>query len=69
MRSRSRSSVGVTGPLSNYLEFSSFSLGSASQNPGGGNGGAVPEPGTVVSMGLLGAGVLGLVIRRRRMSN
>ena len=33
-------------------------------------GGAVPEPGTVVSMGLLGAGVLGLVIRsRRRMSN
>ena len=33
-------------------------------------GGAVPEPGTVVSMGLLGAGVLGLVIRsRRRVSN
>ncbi len=33
-------------------------------------GAAVPEPGTVVSMGLLGAGVLGLVIRsRRRMSN
>ena len=68
--SASLSSVGVTGPLSNYLEFSSFSLGSASQNPGGGNGGAVPEPGTVVSMGLLGAGVLGLVVRsRRRISN
>ena len=66
----SLSSVGVTGPLSNYLQFSSFSLGNAAQNPGGGNGGAVPEPGTVVSMGLLGAGVLGLVIRsRRRISN
>jgi hypothetical protein len=63
------SSVGVTGPQSNYLQFSSFSLGNAAQNPGGG-GGAVPEPGTVVSMGLLGAGALGLVIRsRRRMSN
>lgn len=63
------SSVGVTGPQSNYLQFSRFSLGNAAQNPGGG-GGAVPEPGTVVSMGLLGAGVLGLVIRsRRRMSN
>jgi hypothetical protein len=63
------SSVGVTGPQSNYLQFSSFSLGNAAQNPGGG-GGAVPEPGTVVSMGLLGAGVLGLIIRsRRRMSN
>jgi hypothetical protein len=68
--SASLSSVGVTGPLSNYLQFSSFSLGSVAQNPGGGNGGAVPEPGTVVSMGLLGAGVLGLVIRsRRRISN
>ena len=65
----SLSSVGVTGPLSNYLQFSSFSLGNASQNPSS-NGGAVPEPGTVVSMGLLGAGVLGLVIRsRRRISN
>jgi hypothetical protein len=64
------SSVGVTGPQSNYLQFSNFSLGNAAQNPGGGNGGAVPEPGTVVSMGLLGAGVLGLVVRsRRRMSN
>ena len=61
----SLSSVGVTGPASNYLQFRSFSLGGA-QNPGG----AVPEPGTVVSMGLLGAGVLGLVVRsRRRMSN
>lgn len=68
--SASLSSVGVTGPQSNYLQFSSFSLGNASQNPGGGNGGAVPEPGTVVSMGLLGAGVLGLVVRsRRRISN
>ncbi|MEY4915719.1 MAG: hypothetical protein RJA02_1988 [Armatimonadota bacterium] len=68
--SASLSSVGVTGPLSNYLQFSSFSLGSVAQNPGGGNGGAVPEPGTVVSMGLLGAGVLGLVVRsRRRISN
>jgi hypothetical protein len=64
------SSVGVTGPQSNYLQFSSFSLGNVAQNPGGGNGGVVPEPGTVVSMGLLGAGVLGLVIRsRRRISN
>jgi len=68
--SASLSSVGVTGPQSNYLQFSNFSLGNAAQNPGGGNGGAVPEPGTVVSMGLLGAGVLGLVVRsRRRMSN
>ena len=67
--SASLSSVGVTGPQSNYLQFSNFSLGNATQNPGGG-GGAVPEPGTVVSMGLLGAGVLGLVVRsRRRMSN
>ena len=66
----SLSSVGVAGPASNYLQFSSFSLGNAAQNPGGGNGGAVPEPGTVVSMGLLGAGVLGLVVRsRRRISN
>jgi len=63
------SSVGVTGPQSNFLQFSSFSLGNGAQNPGGG-GGAVPEPGTVLSMGLLGAGVLGLVVRsRRRMSN
>ena len=69
--SASLSSVGVTGPLSNYLQFSSFSLGNAAQNPGGGSGGgAVPEPGTVATMGLLGAGVLGLVMRsRRRTSN
>jgi hypothetical protein len=46
----------------------SFSFGNGT-NPSA-PGGAVPEPGTVVSMGLLGAGVLGLVIRsRRRMSN
>ena len=68
--SASLSSVGVTGPANNFLQFSSFSLGNAAQNPGGGNGGAVPEPGTFVSMGLLGAGVLGLVVRsRRRISN
>jgi hypothetical protein len=66
----SLSSVGVTGPANNFLQFSSFSLGNAAQNPGGGGSGAVPEPGTVVSMGLLGAGVLGLVVRsRRRISN
>ena len=56
----------------NYVTVDSFSFGAGSnnQNPGGGNGGAVPEPGTVVSMGLLGAGVLGLVVRsRRRISN
>jgi len=68
--SASLSSVGVTGPQSNFLQFSSFSLGTGTQNPGGGGSGAVPEPGTVVSMGLLGAGVLGLVVRsRRRLSN
>jgi hypothetical protein len=67
--SASLSSVAVTSN-DNWLQFSSFSLGNAAQNPGGGNGGAVPEPGTVVSMGLLGAGVLGLIVRsRRRMSN
>jgi hypothetical protein len=67
--SASLSSVGVTSN-DNWLQFSSFSLGNGAQNPGGGNGGVVPEPGTVVSMGLLGAGVLGLVVRsRRRMSN
>lgn len=64
------SSVGVAGPASNFLQFSSFSLGNVAQNPGGGGSGAVPEPGTIVSMGLLGAGVLGLVVRsRRRISN
>ena len=66
--SASLSSVGVAGPATNFLQFSSFSLGNVAQNPGGG-GGAVPEPGTVVSMGLLGAGVLGLVIRSRRRSS
>jgi hypothetical protein len=51
-----------------YVTVDSFSFGSGT-NPTA-PGGAVPEPGTVVSMGLLGAGVLGLVIRsRRRMSN
>jgi hypothetical protein len=51
-----------------YATVDSFSFGSGT-NPAA-PGGAVPEPGTVVSMGLLGAGVLGLVIRsRRRMSN
>jgi hypothetical protein len=54
----------------NFLQFNSFSLGTGTQNPGGGGSSAVPEPGTVVSMGLLGAGVLGLVVRsRRRISN
>lgn len=64
--SASLSYVGVIGPLSNFLQFSSFSLGNSAQNPGGGGGGAVPEPGTVVSMVLLGAGVLELVVRSRR---
>ena len=51
-----------------YATVDSFSFGNGT-NPTA-PGGAVPEPGTVVSMGLLGAGVLGLVIRsRRRMSN
>ena len=55
----------------NFVTVDSFFRGDGSnvQNPGGGSG-AVPEPGTVVSMGLLGAGVLGLVVRsRRRASN
>ena len=51
-----------------FVTVDSFSFGNGT-NPAA-PGGAVPEPGTVVSMGLLGAGVLGLVIRsRRRMSN
>jgi hypothetical protein len=51
-----------------FASVDSFSFGNGT-NPTA-PGGAVPEPGTVVSMGLLGAGVLGLVIRsRRRMSN
>ena len=55
----------------NFVTVDSFLRGDGAnaQNPGGGSG-AVPEPGTVVSMGLLGAGVLGLVVRsRRRLSN
>ena len=62
-------SVAATGDASpQYFMVDSFSFanGTNSAAPGG----AVPEPGTVVSMGLLGAGVLGLVIRsRRRISN
>jgi len=51
-----------------YVTVDSFSFGNGTNTSA--PGGAVPEPGTVVSMGLLGAGVLGLVIRsRRRMSN
>ena len=49
-----------------YVTVDSFSFGNGT-NPTA-PGGAVPEPGTVVSMGLLGAGVLGLVIRSRRRS-
>ena len=57
---------GDTSPQ--YYMVDSFSFGNGT-NPAA-PGGAVPEPGTVVSMGLLGAGVLGLVIRsRRRISN
>ena len=62
-------SVKVSGDASpEYVTVDSFSFanGTNSAAPGG----AVPEPGTVVSMGLLGAGVLGLVVRsRRRISN
>lgn len=51
-----------------YVTVDSFSFANGT-NPAA-PGGAVPEPGTVVSMGLLGAGVLGLVVRsRRRISN
>ncbi len=61
-------SVTTTGGSINYYMVDSFSFGNGT-NPTA-PGGAVPEPGTVVSMGLLGAGVLGLVIRsRRRTSN
>ena len=61
--------VKVSGDASpEFVTVDSFSFGNGT-NPSA-PGGAVPEPGTVVSMGLLGAGVLGLVIRsRRRMSN
>ena len=62
-------SVKVSGDASpEYVtvDYFSFANGTNSAAPGG----AVPEPGTIVSMGLLGAGVLGLVIRsRRRISN
>ena len=62
-------SVKVSGDASpEFVTVDSFSFanGTNSAAPGG----AVPEPGTVVSMGLLGAGVLGLVVRsRRRISN
>ena len=61
-------SVIATGGPSGFVMVDSFSFGNGT-NPAA-PGGAVPEPGTVVSMGLLGAGVLGLVIRsRRRISN
>ena len=62
-------SVKVSGDATpEFVTVDSFSFanGTNSAAPGG----AVPAPGTVVSMGLLGAGVLGLVIRsRRRISN
>lgn len=51
-----------------FVTIDSFAFGNGSNatNPGC----AVPEPGTYVSMGLFGAGVLGLVVRsRRRTSN
>ena len=62
-------SVTVSGDATpEYVTVDSFSFGNGTNTSA--PGGAVPEPGTVVSMGLLGAGVLGLVIRsRRRMSN
>ena len=62
-------SVKVSGDATpEYVTVDSFSFGNGT-NPAA-PGGAVPEPGTIVSMGLLGAGVLGLVIRsRRRISN
>jgi hypothetical protein len=61
-------SVTTTGGSFNYYMVDSFSFGNGTNTSA--PGGAVPEPGTVVSMGLLGASVLGLVIRsRRRMSN
>ncbi len=62
-------SVAATGDASpQFFMVDSFSFANATNSAA--PGGAVPEPGTVVSMGLLGAGVLGLVIRsRRRISN
>jgi hypothetical protein len=60
-----RFSGDATPQLASVTSFS-FGNGTNPTAPGA----AVPEPGTVVSMGLLGAGVLGLIIRsRRRMSN
>ena len=61
--------VKVSGDASpEFVTVNTFSFGNGT-NPVA-PGGAVPEPGTVVSMGLLGAGVLGLVIRsRRRIAN
>ena len=59
--------VSVSGDATpEFVTVDSFSFGNGT-NPSA-PGGAVPEPGTVVSMGLLGAGVLGLVIRSRRRS-
>jgi hypothetical protein len=59
--------VKVSGDASpEYVTVDSFSFGNGTNTSA--PGGAVPEPGTVVSMGLLGAGVLGLVIRSRRRS-
>ena len=61
-------SVKISGDASpEYVTVDSFYFaeGTSSAAPGG----AVPEPGTVVSMGLLGAGVLGLVVRSRRRSS
>ena len=62
-------SVNVSGDASpEYVTVDSFSFANGTNSAAPGS--AVPEPGTVVSMGLLGAGVLGLVVRsRRRISN
>jgi hypothetical protein len=62
-------SVKVSGDASpEYVTVDSFSFANGTNSAAPGS--AVPEPGTVVSMGLLGAGVLGLVVRsRRRISN
>ena len=67
--SASNISVKVSGDASpEYVTVDSFSFANGTNTAA--PGGAVPEPGTVVSMGLLGAGVLGLVVRsRRRISN
>ena len=67
--SASNITVVVGGDASpEFVTVDSFSFANGT-NPAA-PGGAVPEPGTIVSLGLLGAGVLGLVIRsRRRVSN